>query len=95
MKSGAGDRLLELTSKAGAPALRTEAPAEQNRVSSKLYFVKSKTHLVDAIDARRFAAKEVSVIYLSFTNVRISIALPGRGVSLEGGAAEHTPASNR
>ncbi|MBV8797052.1 MAG: hypothetical protein JO136_19115 [Hyphomicrobiales bacterium] len=41
--------------------------------------------MVDTVDTRRFSAKEVTVIYLSFTNVRISIALPGGGVSLEGG----------
>ena len=86
MKSGVGDRLLGLTSKTGEPALGTEALAEQKRVNSKLHFVKSRKHLVDMIDTSRFAAKEVTVIYLSFTNVRISIALPGGGVSLEGGA---------
>jgi hypothetical protein len=41
---------------------------------------------MDTTDMSRFAAKEITVIYLSFTNVRISIALPpGGGVSLEGG----------
>lgn len=87
MKSGAGDRLSGSVSKTGERAFRiSEAPAEQNGVNSKLHFVKSKKHSVDAIDTRRFAAKEVTVIYLSFTNVRISIALPGGGVSLDGGA---------
>jgi hypothetical protein len=41
--------------------------------------------LIDTTDMSRFSAKEITVIYLSFTNVRISIALPGGGVSLEGG----------
>jgi hypothetical protein len=87
MKSGVDDRLLESTSKPGEPALGVSgAPVEQNRVDSALHFVKSTKHLVDTIDTRRFAAEEVTVVYLSFTNVRISIALPGNGVSLEGGA---------
>lgn len=91
MKTGAGDPLLGLTLKTGEPALRiSEAPVEKNRVNSKLHFVKSTKHLVDTIDKRRFAAKEVTVIYLSFTNVRISIALPGGGVSLEGGTHSRT-----
>jgi hypothetical protein len=87
MKSGASNHLLGLTSTTDEPALRiSEAPVEQNRVDSKLRFVKSTKHSIDTIDTRRFAAKEVTLIYLSFTNVRISIALPGGGVSLEGGA---------
>ena len=87
MKSGAGNHLLGLTSTTGEPASRiSEAPDEQNRVDSKLRFVKSTKHLIDTIDTRRFAAKEVTLIYLSFTNLRISIVLPGGGASLEGGA---------
>ena len=87
MKWAVGNRLSESTSKTGEVYLITsEAPLENNRVSSNLYFVKSKKHLIDTNDGRRFAAKEITVIYLSFTNVRISITLPGGGVSLEGGA---------
>ena len=87
MKSSVGNHLLGLTSTAGEPALRSaEALAEQNEANSKLHFVKSTKHLIDMMDTRRFAAKEVTLVYLSFTNVRISIALPGGGVSLEGGA---------
>jgi hypothetical protein len=75
------------TSTTGEPAPGiSEASLEQNRVNSKLHFVKTTKHPIDRIDTRRFAAKEVTLIYLSFTNVRISIALPGGGVSLEGGA---------
>jgi hypothetical protein len=86
MKSRLGDRLLGSASKTGGPVLRASKDSlEYSRRSSRLYFVKSKTHLVDTVDTRRFSAKEVTVIYLSFTNVRISIALPGGGVSLEGG----------
>ncbi len=87
MKSGAGDRLSGSTSKTrGLGAIVRKDFARDGGVNSKLYFVKSTKHFVDTIDTRRFAAKEVTVIYLSFTNVRISIALPGGGVSLEGGA---------
>jgi hypothetical protein len=87
MKSSVSDDLLGSTSTMADPALRiSESPAAKNRVNSKLHFVKSTKHLIDTIDTRRFAAKEVTLIYLSFTNVRISIALPGGCVSLEGGA---------
>jgi hypothetical protein len=41
--------------------------------------------LINTAERGKVAAKEVTVIYLSFTNVRVSIALPGGGVSLEGG----------
>jgi hypothetical protein len=87
MKWAIGDRLLGLTSKTGEPAHRiAESLVEKNGVTSELYFVKSRRYVIDTTDARQFAAKEVTVIYLSFTNVRVSIALPGGGVSLEGGA---------
>jgi len=81
-----GDRLLGLTSKTGEPVHRIEESlAGKNGVHSKLYFVKSQRHMIDTTDTGRFAAKVITVIYLSFTNVRVSIALPGGGVSLEGG----------
>jgi hypothetical protein len=87
MKTGLGNHLLGVTSTTGEPAPRiSEALVEQNGVNCKLRFVKSTKHLIDTIDTRRFAAKEVTLIYLSFTNVRISIVLPGGGASLEGGA---------
>jgi hypothetical protein len=41
--------------------------------------------LINTAERGKVAAKEVTVIYLSFTNVRVSIALPGGGVSLERG----------
>jgi hypothetical protein len=86
MKWAIGDRLLGLTPKTGEPAHRiVESSAEKNRGNSELYFVKSQTHVIDTADASQFSAKEVTVIYLSFTNVRISITLPGGGVSLKGG----------
>jgi hypothetical protein len=61
--------------------------AEKNDGISELYFAKSQRHSIDTADTGHFAASEVTVIYLSFTNVRVSIALPGRGVSLEGGTS--------
>jgi hypothetical protein len=83
-----GDSLLGLTSKTGGSAHRTvQFLAENNDVVSEFYFAKSQRHLIDTADTGQVAAKEVTVIYLSFTNVRVSIALPGRGVSLEGGTS--------
>ena len=81
MKWAAGDHLLRSISR------KREAPlSNSDRVVSEFYFARSRKYLIDTTDMSRFAAKEITVIYLSFTNVRISIALPGGGVSLEGGA---------
>jgi hypothetical protein len=84
MKWAIGDCLLGSTSKTGGSVDRTaQSIAEKNNVISELYFAKSQRHLINTADRAQIAAKEVTVIYLSFTNVRVSIALPGRGVSLE------------
>jgi hypothetical protein len=86
MKWANGDRLLGLTSKTGEPVHGIEESlAAKNRVNSELYFVKSQRHVIDTTDTERLAAEVITVIYLSFTNVRVSIALPGSGVSLVGG----------
>jgi hypothetical protein len=86
MKWAIDDCLLGLTSKTGGSVHRTaQSIAEKNYVTSELYFAKSQRHLINTADRGRVAAKEVTVIYLSFTNLRVSIALPGSGVSLEGG----------
>jgi hypothetical protein len=79
------DRLLGLTSKMGEAAHRIAV--ENNGVDSELYFAKSQRHVIDTTDARQIVAQEVTVIYLSFTNVRISITLPGGSVSLRGGTS--------
>ena len=81
MKWAAGDHLLRSISR------KREAPlSNPDRVVSEFHFAISRKYLINTTDMSRFAAKEITVIYLSFTNVRISIALPGGGVSLEGGA---------
>ena len=88
MKSGIGDRSLGLSSGVGEPALEMlDGSGEQIKAKSNLYFAKSRKHLIGTIDARRFAVDEVTLIHLSFTNIGISIALPGGSVSLEGGAS--------
>jgi hypothetical protein len=61
------------------------AAAHDNRGASELYFAKSIKHLISITKFSQLSAKQITVIYLSFTNVRISIALPCVGVSLEGG----------
>jgi hypothetical protein len=87
MKSAVGDGVSGLPSKMRTCSSKiSDALAETMREASELYFAKSGKHLIDATDAGRFEAREVTIIYLSFTNVRISIALAGGGVSLEGGA---------
>lgn len=86
MKWAMDDLLLGLTSKKEGSVHRTaQSIAENNDVTSELYLAKSQMILIHTADTGQVAAKEVTVIYLSFTNVRVSIALPGGGVSLEGG----------
>jgi hypothetical protein len=69
-----------------------QSPAEKNDVISELYFAKSQRHLINMADRGQLAAEEVTVIYLSFTNVRVSITLPGGCASIKGGS---TQAHNR
>jgi hypothetical protein len=86
MKRAMDDCLLGLTYKTGGSVHRTaQSLVESNDVTSELYFAKSQRHLINTADRGQVAAKEVTMIYLSFTNVRVSIALPGGCVSLEGG----------
>jgi hypothetical protein len=86
MKWKIGDRLPELTSETGELPVRNSEPLVfQNKVTSELYFAKSAKHLIDTAHMRRFETREITIIDLSFTSVRISIALPGCGVSLGGG----------
>jgi hypothetical protein len=84
MKRVTGDDLSRLIQKNGVVYLsNSDVFVENNRVVSELYFARSRKYLIDTTDMSRFVAKEVTVIYLSFTNVRISITLPGGGVSLK------------
>lgn len=88
MKGAVGDHLLRSISKTGENCLvNSEIFVEKNKVGSEIYFAKSRKHLIDTPDMSRFASREITVIYLSFTNVRITIALPGGGVSLDGGTS--------
>jgi hypothetical protein len=83
-----GDCLSGLTSIAGGSVRKTaQSLPKKSDVISELYFAKTQRHLIGTADIGQVAAKEVAVIYLSFTNLRVSIALPGRGVSLEGGTS--------
>jgi hypothetical protein len=73
MKRVTGDDLSRLIQKNGVVYLsNSDVFVENNRVVSELYFARSRKYLIDTTDMSRFVAKEVTVIYLSFTNVRIS-----------------------
>jgi hypothetical protein len=88
MKLAMSDYLLGLKSKTEESVHRTaQSIVERNEGTSELYFAKSQRLLIDTADTGQVAAKEFTVIYLSFTNIRVSIALPGRGVSVEGGTS--------
>jgi hypothetical protein len=80
MKRGVGDDPSRLTTERGELSLTIfQGSAQQKRAASELFFVECKRQSINA-DKR-----DVTLIYLSFTNADISIALPGCGVSLEGG----------
>jgi hypothetical protein len=86
MTRGVDDRLSGLTPETGEAALRSsEVLTEHKRATSELYFVECRRQTIDTTDPRRFETREVTLIYLSFTNCDISIALPSCGVTLEGG----------
>jgi hypothetical protein len=70
----------------------TKVSPEQKKTISNLYFVECTRLLVETVEdtirpvvSSGFGPREVTLIYLSFTNVDIAIGLPGRGVMLEGG----------
>jgi hypothetical protein len=70
----------------------SEIAAELKKAASELYFAECSTQPVETVDdtarldaARRFGTREVTLCQLAFTYCDIWIAIPGRGVSLEGG----------
>jgi hypothetical protein len=89
-----GDHFLSLTAETEemAPAIY-EVPGEQKKTTVDLYFVECRTQLIETVEdnprpvpSRGFGAREVTFIYMSFAHCDISIAVPGSGVTLEGGA---------
>jgi hypothetical protein len=81
MKRGVGDDPLRLTTKKRETGLIiSEGAAQQKRATSELFFVECRRQSIDT------ETTDVMLIYLSFTNADVSIALPGGGVTLEGGA---------
>jgi len=88
MKRGVGDRLSGFKPDTAEESVTApKVLTEQKVATSRLFFVECRRQLIDAADTRRFSARDVTLIYLSFTNGDISIALPGSGVTLEGGAS--------
>jgi hypothetical protein len=93
MKGMGSDRLSGLTRKTEEATLTIpEVAEEQKEATSELYFVECRMQLTEAVGdttrpvaSRRFGTRVVTLVYLSFTNCDISIAIPGGGVTLEGG----------
>jgi hypothetical protein len=80
MKRGVGDDPSRLTTEAGeAGLIISEGSAQLKRAASELFFVDCNRQSINT------ETRGVTFIYLSFTNADISIALPGCGVTLEGG----------
>jgi hypothetical protein len=70
---------------------------DQKKSASELYLVTCKVQSFQTVgDAirpvafRRFDTREVTIIYLSFTNCRISLVLPTGCVTLTGGKPKRT-----
>jgi hypothetical protein len=93
MKGMGSDRLSGLTAGTKAATLTiSEVSEEQKKATSELYFVDCRVQLTETVGdaarpvaSRRFGTRVVTLIFLSFTNGDISIAIPGGGVTLEGG----------
>ena len=84
---GRGDLSAGSLPEAGGGVTRVlELPAARKKPASDLHFVDCSRRSIDAAEPGRFETRNVTLIYLSFTNGDISIALPGDGVTLEGGA---------
>jgi hypothetical protein len=82
-----GDRLPGLTPYSEKSTPRNSAVlGEEKKTASELYFVECKTQSIYIVGgAECFGTRDVTLIYLAFTNGDILLALPGRGVTLEGG----------
>jgi hypothetical protein len=93
MKGMGSDRLSGLTRKTEEATLTISEVSEgQKNATSQLYFVECRMQLTETVGdttrrvaSSRFGTRVVTLIYMSFTNCDISIAIPGGGVTLEGG----------
>ena len=86
MKRGVDDRLSGLEPDTTEVSVRiSKVLIEKKRATSELFFVECRRQPIETADTRRFTARDVTLIYLSFASGDISIALPGCGVTLEGG----------
>jgi hypothetical protein len=100
MNRTVSDRCLELSPKIEENKileLEQYRSSKRERATSELYLVTCKVQSFETVGdetkpvaSRRFGTREVTLIYLSFTNCRISIALPGDGVTLKGGKPKMT-----
>jgi hypothetical protein len=100
MNRTVSDRFLELSPKIEenkVPGLEQYRTSRRARAASELYLVTCKVQSFEVVGdearpvaSRRFGTREVTLIYLSFTNCRISIALAGDGVTLKGGKPKMT-----
>ena len=79
------------------PATEVYSLGKQKKTGSELYFVSCRVQSFETVGERtrpvayrRFGTQEVTLIYLSFTNCRISIVLPDGCVTLKGGKPKGT-----
>jgi hypothetical protein len=93
MKKIGSDYFAGLTPKAEEKTITiSEWSSEQKTATSELYFVECRMQLIETAGdrtppfaSRGFGTRVVTLIHLSFTSCDISIALPGGGLTLEGG----------
>jgi hypothetical protein len=86
MKRGVGDDPSRLTTEAGKSSLIiSEGSAQQKKAAAELFFVDCNKQSINT------ETRDLTFIYLSFTNTDISIVLAGCGVTLEGGTMRWPP----
>ena len=81
-----GDNVVEMVS--NADKNKRDFASDTGEQVSNLYFVECITKWVDGVTLpvpmTGFEAREVTLVYMSFTNVDLFIALPARVVTLIG-----------
>ena len=89
--------LLQKKEEMTLPALEVYSLGKLKKADSELYFVTCRVQSFETVGERtrpvayrRFGTQEVTLIYLSFTNCRISIVLPDGCVTLKGGKPKGT-----
>ena len=88
-RMGLGNVVVELVRRADKNKVDfAKGLANKQRAASDLYLVECTTRLIEGstlpVPTTGFGAREVTLIYMSFTSVNVLIALPGGSVTFVG-----------